>query len=986
MAILHTVCDMFSNASQDVVDFKSSLAAIAKEFNTGLKSVSESVNADDLDSKITAATASLDTFYGGASGSGAASQSMQNSGIPSAGVDAAERVLESKGYIQAASGERYWLCNTKKNSTATTTVSGIGAGYAGPEEASRILGRTITDPSTSDINGMLVRAQGGSTSTTSAVSTSTGPRVQSGNVDSLRELAKGCSSTESLWSFLQTADKHEAGSGTVYSTAVTDTVIKPEALSITNFTADYVRKQFNSVLFNDDMLFVDDICYVRTEQCLGFSYDGFDQVLAKRASLASDLNRPVASLPVIRRTVRFTANETVVGRAPVIRTRGCKAAKMTADRFTIGLSVNGIYRIIDVTGDLGSFAAHSTYTAEIIVANINKIFGDLILCEVSGSNFWIRLRDGFGADGTLSIFWSGDTDCADIIGLDNAIIDALETGASTTKQTTVFSLKKSLEMTWLGGSVSSTQQASTSMLLGLQVAGAYTTQQATVLLSGDDYWKAVSESTDFTTTSSTLTATCTKAVESTGGGASASTHIPVDVTNALADYEAQLVFADVTNIGYQEVSILINSFGISNFDKVLRLKPWIWNIDPYKTSSDTMTALKATIKALIASDAISYTDTEWMTVTNPLATNYAAAAQLRLQHDMVQYLGDVSDTDEAAKSVASFCKYSGAVTGVVQTSITASKSTTADQSGTVYILSSATTAQLQSIIANNSSSESMAQLLWDAIPSDMQTTLINMSSEKLRSASVSSSTSFTVTTTSSDDSQEVTESLSSLEDLVMDLLGDSSISSTKRKALAAILEAELALIEATQLVKSMTALYASLLAKLESLSNFAINFSGSKGFKSKYVTCVATGSVSAVQLLILAKLLKALNDMAVTVNKLLTKLHDLVQTALDKIVCMVDKLMANLTGTIQYEATVQQGAVTVSLQCTSTVSLASDFDPSILTQITALREDILMLIDAFKLQTVTFKSHTENINSASSAFSGTLADTLSNLKSLFSKC
>ena len=111
----------------------------------------------------------------------------------------------------------------------------------------------------------------------------------------------------------------------------------------------------------------------------------------------------------------------------------------------------------------------------------------------------------------------------------------------------------------------------------------------------------------------------------------------------------------------------------------------------------------------------------------------------------------------------------------------------------------------------------------------------------------------------------------------------------------------------------------------------------------------------------------------------------LVQTALDKIVCMVDKLMANLTGTVQYEAVVRQGAVTVSLQCTTTVSLADDFDPSILTQIIALREDILMLIDAFKLQTVTFKSHTENANSASSASRDRWLIRCQTLKSLFFK-
>ena len=982
MPVLHTVCDMFSNASQDVVAFKNSLAEIAAEFNTGLKALSATVDAADLDARITSAAASLDTFYGGAEGSGAAAQGMANAGIPDASVDATERVLESKGFIQASSGERYWICNSKKNSTASSTVSGIGAGYGGPAEATLLLGRDITDPSASIINGMLIRAHGGVVSSTTTVSTSTGPRIQAGNIDNLRELAKGCGSTDSLWSFLQTINKYESGYGAVYSTAVTETVVKPTTLSLTQFTADYVRRQFNSVLFDDDMLFVDDICYVRIEHCLGFSYDSFSHVLLNRSSLAADLDRTVESLPIIRRSVRLTANETVVGRSPVIRTRGCKAAKLTANRFTIGLSVNGIYRIIDVTGDLGSFAAHSEYTSEIVVANINKIFGDLVLCESAGPEFWIRLRDGFGADGTLSLFWSGEYDCADLLGLDNAAIDAIESGATTTKQTTNFSLKSALEMTWLGGSVSTTQQASISMLLGLQVAGAYTEQQASVLLSGDDYWTALAKSDAFTNTASILSTVCTKAAEA--AGATTSTQIPVSVTNALADYEGQLVFADVTNLGFQEVSILISSFGIASFDKVLRLKPWIWSIDPYKTSSDTMLALRAAIKELLANDAISYTDTEWMTITSPLSINYAAAAQLRIQHDIVRYLSDVADTDEAAKSVASFCKYSSAVTGVVQTSITASKSTTADQSGTVYILSSTATAQLQNIVASKSISDSMSQLLWDALPKDVQTTLTNMSVEKAQETTAT--TSISVNVTAADSVSDTKESLTTLEDLVTDLIGDSELSSMKRRILAAILEAELALIEATQLVKSMTALYASLLAKLESLSNFAINFSGSRGFKTKYVTCVATGSISAVQLLVLAKLLKALNDMANTVNKLLTKLHDLVQTALDKIVCMVDKLIANLTGTIQYEATVQHGAVTVSLQCTSTVSLANDFDPSVLTQITVLREDILMLIDAFKLQTVTFKSHTENINSASSSFSGSLADTLSNLKSLFSKC
>ena len=980
MAILHRICAAYMDATSEIADFDASLAKITKDFDDGLRDLEASVDLDSLNKKIDTTLGVLDRYYGADAGSNAAMAGMAEAGIHAGSDEATQRALEKKGFIN--SGTRYWSCNSESSRhRVSRTVSGIGAGYGdGPATASAILGKTIADPSDAVISGMLARASvaGSSVSENKSNSEScTGFRANAGNIDSLRELAKGCGSTANLHLFLKTAHFVGGGFGVVYSTAVTQTVLRPASVPASTFnTVAHIRSLFESVLFDDDIQFTtNDICHVRTEVLLGYSWESIDTIRQRLRELASDLSRPIETLSLIRRAVRFPDNETVVGNCPVIRSRSCRPEALTADKFTIGLSVNGIYRVIDVTGDRGSFAIRDSYSVSDIVTNINKVFGDLLTCEVSGSEFWMRLRDGFGTTGSVTLFWSGDTDCSHLIGLDNACLDALR---GTSK---AFSLKSTGEVTWRGGGVSATSTTSPLSLLALtQIPGALTQAQGDALLvPGTSYWESLPDSSSLVDSVEALIYGCESAAKSKTAGASG-TVVPESMTHALAQYESELVFCDVTNTGYFDTEILFGGFGVTGMDAVLRLKPWIWNIDPYQSEASVLAQLQLAIKEIMAAGGITATDLDYMSITTPLSLNYAAAAQLRLQHDIVAYASDFESLPEARAALIGLCAYTSAVATAISVTPSVTKSTTSDQTGTVAVagINMTTMAQVQAAKVD------MTQMIWDALSEDIADKLSALALAKAQSVL--------------DDSVSIVEDVAGYieagllsgirdaADFVGDLLGGTSLSSIQKQALSALIRANKALATASEIAIKMNARYASLMAKAESLSNFAINFSGSLGFKSKYVTCVATGSVSAIQLDLLAKFLSAINELADQLNKLLKKLHDLLEMALDKIVCMIDKIMGGLTGTVQYEAVVQRGAVTATLQCTATVSLAADFDPGVLFQITELRSRVLFLIDCMKLQLVTFKAHTANFDATKSAFSGSLADTLTNLLSQFAKC
>jgi hypothetical protein len=114
------------SAERDVADFKSNLATVAKEFDSGLHAIETSIDLKALSTKVSDALGTLDRFYGGVPGSGAASTAMQKQGVTGADTEAAHRFLEDRGFVYA--NGRYWKCNTDYQPDMRRTVSGVGSG------------------------------------------------------------------------------------------------------------------------------------------------------------------------------------------------------------------------------------------------------------------------------------------------------------------------------------------------------------------------------------------------------------------------------------------------------------------------------------------------------------------------------------------------------------------------------------------------------------------------------------------------------------------------------------------------------------------------------------------------------------------------------------------------------------------------------------------------------------------------------------------
>jgi hypothetical protein len=197
---------------------------------------------------------------------------------------------------------------------------------------------------------------------------------------------------------------------------------------------------------------------------------------------------------------------------------------------------------------------------------------------------------------------------------------------------------------------------------------------------------------------------------------------------------------------------------------------------------------------------------------------------------------------------------------------------------------------------------------------------------------------------------------------------------------------ELALDTAIAIAQRITTLYNTTTQKIITLSNFNLNMSGSLGFQTKYLSCYASGGISAMPLQFLAKMLATLNDIADKMNKRLSDTKKVANSAIDKIICLLDKLVLSLTGTMMYESTMQVGMVSMKFQCTSYVNIGTQFDPKVLQHIMDIRRKINFLLACMRVQAVTFQKHEENMDAASSVFTGSLEDTVNEILGRFSKC
>lgn len=948
MGAIQKACLSWSDTERELRDFRADLEAISDDVRA---SVAQAMAGDsELNKSVDAALAAVGSVFG-STVSGTLNAVLADSGMDV--PDQSKSQVTGLGFYKAAG--RYWIVNTKvaapTTSTASYGVAGIGDGIASLTEISTLLGREVVDPDQEAMDTMMKTAFAGSASTANASKqddsgSGTGSRSVPGNIANLRELYRGCGSDLGvLDQFLD--DSYSLGFGCVWSVSLVVIVQRPQLPTV--FDADYVRKQLNSVCFDDDMDFEHDskYCFVRTEAFLGYNITKQEAEARARALEAAQRLQP-NSLGLITRTVRFRTQEDVLESAPIIVSRGCDCSKLNGSAYTIGLSVNGIYRVIDCTGDSGQKIVRTQYSVQDIVDSVTEVFGDLVDCGVVGSDFFIRLRRGFGALGSLSLFWSGSADCSNEIGLEAAVVETAQGKAKILSQVisaqSSVSLRDLGEVFWYGGSFTPATIPSSFQITYMR---SNMTQEQSDAVSGSMYWDLIQNK------AATATHVLNAALSGTG-----------DKAKAVADLESLLMFYDAANTGYREYKTLRVGFGAATH-KLLIQDLDVSYLDVYSSTATVRGRITSLLNSISSNDGVLGSTGSWMTSTQPQALNYAVAARTRLLYsETTDY--DYLEAATAASAAAELLSYSESI--VPATNSVAQK--TSSESTFSKILDG--TEELLSAVSDLTGVDA-EKVLWNIIKD------IPGMSEALNSSSYVQSAASAV-------EDGIGDLVRTVDDYVKDLLGSVGLTALDRKAINVILKLQAGIEQASVIAGTLRTIYNQTTRKIVALSNFNLNLAGSLGFQTKYLSCYVSGAVDYKSALSLANMVQILNDSADAFNQRLLAAQEAVDKALDKLVCMLDSLVLSLTGTMTYETTMQSGIVTLKFNCTSYVNLGSSFSPKVLSHVFDLRRQLDYLIASLRLHHVTFKKHRENVNATATVFAGTLEDTANLLLSKLGRC
>lgn len=942
MAILNQVCANWSDLSRQLDQFKMELRAIEIDVNKQVSDIINSKDAKDVDTSATKALEEANNFF---ATQGSSLESVtRNSGIS---ASTPEAPLESLGYVYANS--RYWLCNTTSNATKYAPPEdygyvGIGAGEYDEQQIAALLGREYVDPDPDSISSMLQQATNTPPESPAPQQSITGSRHGSGNIADLRELYRGCGSTlETLNSFLH--DSYMAGFGVLWSTSHVVFVPKPQAFTDDEFNSSYIRRQVNAVVYEDDMLFRDDMCFVRIENYVGHNTSR-ESALNTLRRLSIELG--VSELPLIARTITFNPNEDIHDTSPLITSRGCDASKLNTTTNLLGLAVNGIYRVIDVTGDRGQHIVRDSYGASDIADSITEVFGDLVETGTVGSEFFVKLKVGFGATGTLSLFHVGSEDCSDVVGLQAAIDESAQASAQVLGGSAA-SIKLSSvgEVTWSGG-VSLVSETPSSYMLDFLSSDSLPRALTTSLVTKTNYWEAIQN--DLESIQSEMAAGC-------------DTNQNQRLAAGIMACESMFSYYDASAFKYREYKTMRSALGTSLHD-ILVHKTDVLSLDVYTSKKAVNASLTAMLNDILGSDGIVPSVSSPMLISYPLSLNYAMASRLRLLYSVsTQY--SYIDEAMAAQSKSELCSYVSAL-GVATTN-----QIEKSEIGSFAKIMDGMDALNRSI--GMFSGDDLNRVIWNVLKDTPGISSLFDAGEFAQRKL--------------DDAAGFVDSgIRSIEDAISDIVDALGLDAANRAVITALMQVELALDTAIAIAQRITTLYNTTTQKIITLSNFNLNMSGSLGFQTKYLSCYASGGISAMPLQFLAKMLATLNDIADKMNKRLSDTKKVANSAIDKIICLLDKLVLSLTGTMMYESTMQVGMVSMKFQCTSYVNLGTQFDPKVLQHIMDIRRKINFLLACMRVQAVTFQKHEENMDAASSVFTGSLEDTVNEILGRFSKC
>jgi hypothetical protein len=898
------------------------------DLNTQLDTVEASVNKalDDLLSpENQAAAASLaaviqshDSIFSDSTGS-------LNSAFVNAGVTPidrskrdAEETLERNDFV-AITGTLY-VTGNRSGSNSSTSLSSfeVGAGLADLDELRILLDdSTYTDPT------LTAPTSSSSTTKSSNSDSSTGTYLQGGTVDMLRELAHGFSGDLSqMKQFLEGI--WERGCGIVWSIGSYDVVEMGSDTSA--LTANWVREKLSYPAYDEEITLDQDLrkAIVWHEYYVGNTCSKLTaQALAR--DLASTLG--ISGTPaLICRVVRLDSSEDVRGQRTTIRTHGFTPASLGKNAYELGITVGGLARVVDVTGDYGTRQVYAEYTTSSVAAAISRVFGPYLSVSANGGEICFATTDS-GPNSSLGFFSTSANDAATALGIDGAIsysyANKNRTGGVATS--TNVSLADTSSLTWTGGSSSSDQV--TSSFVSMVKGYGLTTEQTSSLIGGSDHWSAIESDV----------ATLVTSLETEGGVEETIRSWMTNVTGTVRTLEAKYGFVDLVDLRYGDAEMLYTELGTTGLADLLNRRPKIDDLNLYVSATSAREQLNDVLKSHSDSSALDSSKNTTSTVSE-FVQNHSKIAKFGSLFEYLLAEYSSMTYAEAEKRYNFLVDYAS--------SLTISTGSTVSTNGTTYVtvsnLSDAVTACVDSVVDKSAASDGMAAAISTicSISSKVKTAVQQYWNEA--ESAVSSAESAVADTVGAGiyavvgpEYRAILATLTLLNTLLVRAQG---IVSAAKRAITSLLQA------ATGSTKSITEI-------LEDLSNLQYNVYGNLSFQTKFVSCYVSSSGSSQ----LSAQWQALIDcIDAIINALSTSMNKYVKSidnALAVIECIADKLIGNLTGTAETTTSgsstslaggLVSTTVSYTMTCVSTFGFTA-LDPAISREIAKIRANLALL-------------------------------------------
>jgi hypothetical protein len=845
----------------------------------------------------------------------------------------AEKILERNGFI-AVNGKAYSLGSGFQAPAATPTNLRVGDGLADKEALSALLGFSYSDPNLS-----VPSASRSITLRNDQQRSSTGTYLQGGSLDELRELAHAfAGDLKMLRRFLD--DSWAQGFGIVWSIPYYRIVEKADTdpAALTN---DWVREKLNFPAYDEEIsLFpkynravVMSELYVR---------DNCNRITAEAVARDLASSTGIDGTPALFcRVVRFDSAEDVRQQTPTLRTSGFDGTKLGRTCYKLGITVCGLSRVVDVTGDLGSRQIYSKYTAESVAASISRIFGVYLNVSAYGNELNFATSDK-GAAASIGFFPVGDGDCSDAIGINGAIsysaANQNRVGGSASKQD--LTLDSTGSVSWNGGSVSSDLATSTftSMVLSYGLSEA----QVNALLGGSDYWAQIESSVAPVIDS--INTECS--VEE-----STRTWLANMVSN-VRSLERQFGFVDLVDLRYRDSIALFDELGLEGMADVLFRRPLVNDIDLYVSQASVRSTLFGLVQNHIDAGAAESTPVSVETI-HPFRQNRGKIAKFASLFEYLLAESSLLSYDESSELRDFLCSYAPSL----------------------LVSSSA-------IVGTNGSEPfDLVSSIGDAISSLLTTISDPNCVQDALAAAISA-----ICSLDRDVCNKIQEYWASAENGVNSAVDwvSNGINSIVGPVYSHILTALVALnklLERAQRIvmagrRAITTMFQktfhtkkTLPEILEDLSNIQYNVYGNLSFQTKFVSCYASGSGSVMLSALWSKMMDILNGLINALNSMIDRMLKSLNDALDVISCLVDKLMSGLSGFAEY--TMSGGAnylagglipipIAFSLQCTVNFGF-STVDPGIAREIAKIKENLNLLAALLRISTLKYNKLDDSV-------------------------